>query len=241
MADDLRVRAHLLLGPDAQHAEGAVVEHAQRLDGGVLLQRLRGQVEEFLARAQRLTESGVDRGNGLADSGGRRHQQRLALRHRAAHRIDHLRLKRANALVGEGQAVGEGAFGHQENVRRLHLVDPALHRRGERAGDGFAIEFGIDDFGVSADQVDEDELGREGEPVEVRLSRQEQRIEHELEQMALQFLRPVESFELQIEVDRFHFLDDDPLRSLVHRQAINAPGDGDRPSADLQAVDDVHF
>src|SRR5688572_18678232 len=57
--------------------------------------------------------------------------------------------------------------------------------------------------------------------------------------MALQFVGAVERLELEIEVNRLHFLDAHPLRVLVDGETVDAPGDGDAPPAEVQAMDDV--
>src|SRR5205807_5970773 len=57
--------------------------------------------------------------------------------------------------------------------------------------------------------------------------------------MALQFLRPVECFQLEIEVDRLHFLDADGAICTVDREAVDASRDGDIPILVGYAMDDV--
>src|SRR6476620_4785648 len=59
--------------------------------------------------------------------------------------------------------------------------------------------------------------------------------------MPLQFLRPVECFQLEIEVDRLHFLDRTDSFRGVNRQSVDPPGDRDVPVVDRGAVDNMHL
>ena len=52
VADHLRVRAHFLFRADAENAERAVVQHRQRFDGDVLLQRLRREEKQLFPEAK---------------------------------------------------------------------------------------------------------------------------------------------------------------------------------------------
>src|SRR5437899_844447 len=59
--------------------------------------------------------------------------------------------------------------------------------------------------------------------------------------MALEFVRSRQRLELEVEVNRLHFLDRDALLGAIDRKAVHPPGDGDVPSAALGTMDDVHF
>src|SRR5262249_37416412 len=130
------------------------------------------------------------------------------------------RLVRAHAVVRKGERVGEGLLGLEQRVGRLDLVDQLIDGVVQRAGHALALELGVDGAGVAADQIDEHQLRRESESGEIRLLGEEKRIEQQLKQIALQFLRSVERFELQIEVDGLHFLDGHQLRVTIDRQAV---------------------
>jgi hypothetical protein len=59
--------------------------------------------------------------------------------------------------------------------------------------------------------------------------------------MPLQFLRPVECFELEIEVDRLHFFDADRATGGVDREAVDPAGDRDIPILVHYAMDDMNL
>src|SRR6185436_11361128 len=241
VADHLRVRAHLLLGADAQDAEGAVVEHAQGADGGVLLEGLGGEEEELLAEAQRLADGGVERGDGLADAGGRGDEEGLAVADGARDRVDHLRLVRPQLLVRERDDVGESLLGREEGVLRLDGVEELVEGMLDGALDAGRLEFGVDDLGRAADEVDEDELRREDPAVELRLQGEEPGVNEELQEVAPQLVRAAQRFELELEVDRFDFLDADFLRLGIDGEPVDPPRDRDPPPPPLDPVNDVNF
>src|SRR5205085_5952221 len=98
-----------------------------------------------------------------------------------------------------------------------------------------------DRLGLAGDEIDEHELRRKLEGVELRLRRKEQRIQEQLIEMPMQFFRPLQRLELEIEVNRLHFLDGDALLLAIDRQSIDAPCDRDVPAATLAAMQDMHL
>src|SRR5204862_7795313 len=103
----------------------------------------------------------------------------------------------------------------------FHARHQRIETRVERRGDVVAIEVGVDLAGVVADQIDQDETRDERVIGELGLGRKKQRIQEKLKQMPLQFLRPVECFQLEIEVNRLHFLDADEVFRGVDRESVD--------------------
>src|SRR5881397_3699554 len=106
--------------------------------------------------------------------------------------VNHLLLVWPGALVREGESIGVGAFGIQKGIRRFDFLDQMVDAGLEGSGDRLAVEFGIDHLRRAADQIDQNQLRREGETVQIRLRGKEKRIEQQLVEMPLEFLRPVE-------------------------------------------------
>ena len=57
----------------------------------------------------------------------------------------------------------------------------------------------------------------------------------------MQFLRPVECFQLEVEVNRLHLFDGDRLIDLIDRESVDPPGNGDIPILVGHAMDDVNL
>ncbi len=163
VADHLRVRAHLLLRADAERAERAVVEHLERGDGDLLLERLRGEVEELLAAGERLAERGIDRGDRLADPGRRGDEQRFLLPDGPLDGFDHVALERAHAVVGKLERLREGALRHPERALGLDLLDDPVDRPEQSLLDVLGDEGSVDELHLARDQVDQRELRGERE------------------------------------------------------------------------------
>src|SRR3954464_8217033 len=94
-----------------------------------------------------------------------------------------------------------------------------------------AIEVGVDEARIARQEIDEDELRLETEAVEVGLAREEERVEQQLVKMALQFFGTEERFELEVEVNRLHFLDRDDLPLFVDGESVDATLHRDVPLA----------
>ena len=126
-------------------------------------------------------------------------------------------------------------------MRGLELIDEMIERRAERGLDMTAIEVGIDETGVAAEEVDEDELRFEVVAFEVRLPRKKKRVEQQLIEMLLQFLRSEKRFELEIEMDRLHFLDRDDAALFVDGESVDAALHRDIPLAHPRPMHDMHL
>jgi hypothetical protein len=165
------VRAHLLLRADLQHPERAVVQSPQRLDRCILLQRFRGEEEQFLAELQGLLHGRVEHGHGLADAGRRGDEQRVALPDRAGDRRHDLLLPGTHAVERKLERVRERALGETQRRGDVEVFDELREMPLERGFDLVAIEVGVDDLGIAGDEVDQREVGLELEALEIGLAR----------------------------------------------------------------------
>ena len=171
VADDLRVRAHLLFGANAQHAKRAIVERLQRLDRRVLLHRFRSEEEELLSELQRLLHRRIKHGHRFSNAGRRGDEQRFLLIHGARDGGDHLLLPGAHLRERKGERVRERALRDTQRDGGLEIGDEPLQPLVQRLDDAIAIELRIDRFRVAGNQINEHELRDEREAVKVRLTR----------------------------------------------------------------------